>query len=288
VKRLTAEADWPEDWKVAAFYDSFEVFGEIPRAARARGHAYSYLNRRRHTLEMVATAAAPGATVLDVAGGHGNFTLSLAEMGYEVTWNDLRAHLAGYVRRKHERGIVHYAPGNVFDLNFHGSFDLVLITEIIEHVAHPDEFLAAVSRFVRPGGHIVMTTPNGGYLRNRLPKFSTWSDPSVFEKDQFKPNADGHIFLMHEDEIAPLAQRAGLRVRELRLYTNPLTNGWAGTSPLLRILPRAGVEALERGTGRLPRPVLRKACTALGALLQRPAADGDPAAATRADQGGPK
>jgi len=272
VKQLTPEPGWPDDWKLAHFYDSFEIHDEMPRDSKALGHAYSYLNRRQHTLELIAKIAPAGSAVLDVAGGHGNFTLSLAEMGYEVTWNDLRADLAQYVQMKHEAGTVHYAPGNVFDLSFENRFDVVLITEIIEHVAHPDQFLAKVGGFVRPGGHIVMTTPNGGYFRNRLPKFSEWSDPSVFEKHQFKPGADGHIFLMHRDEIAGLARQAGLEVVETRLYTNMVTNGWAKTDVFLHMLPRAGVTSLEALTQRLPLAIRTKICTAMGVLLRRPAA----------------
>jgi 2-polyprenyl-3-methyl-5-hydroxy-6-metoxy-1,4-benzoquinol methylase len=40
-------------------------------------------------------------------------------------------------------------------------FDAVLITEVIEHVAHPDEFLAKTAALVKPHGSIVLTTPNG-------------------------------------------------------------------------------------------------------------------------------
>lgn len=43
---------------------------------------------------------------------------------------------------------------------------VVLMTEIIEHVAHPDEFLTRIASLVRPGGWVIITTPNGGYWRN--------------------------------------------------------------------------------------------------------------------------
>ena len=124
------------------------------------------------TLAILGEVLEPGARVLDVAGAQGNFSLALAEMGYRVTWNDLRGELADYVRLKHERGAVEYAPGNMFELRADTLFDAVLITEVIEHVAHPDQFLAQAAALVRPGGYVVMTTPNGRYFRNTLPKFS--------------------------------------------------------------------------------------------------------------------
>src|ERR1043166_1848550 len=56
-----------------------------------------------------------------------------------------------------------------------------LITEIIEYVAHPDEFLRKAASLAKPGGYIVMTTPNGGDFLNRLPKF-----PSVPIRNRLK------------------------------------------------------------------------------------------------------
>ena len=111
------------------------------------------------------------------AVARGNYTLWLAEQGYDVTWNDLRADLEGYVRLKHERGSVRYAPGDAFKLEFPEPFDLVIITEIIEHVAHPDEFLAQVARLTRPGGYVLLSTPNGGYFLSDRPRFSDPNQP---------------------------------------------------------------------------------------------------------------
>jgi 2-polyprenyl-3-methyl-5-hydroxy-6-metoxy-1,4-benzoquinol methylase len=100
------------------------------------------------------------------------------------------------VQLKHECGDVRYVPGNFFGRG--RGFDAVLFTEVIEHVAHPDKFLAKVSSVLKPNGVAVMSTPNGRYLFNQLPQFSDCSDPSVFESVQFRPNLDGHIFLkMH-------------------------------------------------------------------------------------------
>jgi 2-polyprenyl-6-hydroxyphenyl methylase/3-demethylubiquinone-9 3-methyltransferase len=225
-----------------------EVYGHIDRS----GYAAAYAERRRHTLELVQKAVAPPATILDIAAAQGNFTLTLAEQGYPVTWNDLRADLAGYVQLKHEKGTVHYAPGNAFELAFEHLFDLVLIAEVIEHVAHPDQFLVNTARLVRPGGYVVMTTPHGGYVRNRLPRFSDYADPSVFESQQFSPDSNGHIFLLHTDEVHALAAKAGLHVIEHRVFTNVLTNGHMKTAALHRALPARAIAAIESVSTRLP------------------------------------
>ena|SRR2546421_2614906 len=248
MKRVQPDESWPKTWQESYSYDLDEVYGEISN----HGYAYAYQNRRRRTLRLLTEVLEPGARILDIAAAQGNFSLALAELGFDVTWNDLRADLADYVRLKYERGQIRFAPGNVFELQFPSLFDTVLITEIIEHVAHPDDFLAKAAALVRPGGYIVMTTPNGGYFKNTLPKFSECADPAIYESVQFKPNSDGHIFLLHVEEIEPLARRAGLSVDRIALFTNPLTAGHVKTEALLRITPRFLVNALEAATQTLP------------------------------------
>ena len=191
-------------------------------------------------------------------------------MGYEVTWNDMRAELADYVRMKQERGTIHFAPGNAFDLQPTELFDGVLITEVIEHTAHPDELLTRSAQLVRPGGYVIMTTPNGAYFRNQLPKFTEVADPTVYESVQFKPDTDGHIFLLHPDELEPLARRAGLELEKMTLSTNPLTNGHLKTEAILRRLPRPVVEGIETLSGRLPFDLTSRLLTQLAARFRRP------------------
>ena len=266
MKRVYIQEDWPETWKSSYPYDLEEVYGEITN----RGYAYAYDDRRRQTIRLLTEVLTPDARILDIAAAQGNFSIALAEMGYDVTWNDLREDLAGYVRLKQERGKVHFVPGNAFELSFPTLFDAVLITEIIEHVAHPDEFLVKTAQLVRPGGYIVMTTPNGAYFRNTLPKFSDCPDPSVYEAVQFKPNSDGHIFLLHPDEVRPLASRAGLEVEQIALFTNPLTNGHMKMELLLRALPRSLVNTIEAATQRLPDPICRKLLLQMGVRFRKP------------------
>jgi 2-polyprenyl-3-methyl-5-hydroxy-6-metoxy-1,4-benzoquinol methylase len=267
MRQPTPQVSWPDSWVHSFAFDREEVFGPISN----RGYAYAYDTRRAITHALLAGAMPPPARVIDIAAAQGNFALALAEQGYDVTWNDLREELAGYVRLKHEHGLLRYAPGNAFELSFEQPFDVALITEVIEHVAHPDDFLRCTARLVRPGGCIVMTTPNGAHLRNTLPRFSDCPDPSAYESGQFKPDADGHIFLLHPDEVHRLAREAGLVVETLVHFTNPLTNGHLKTRRVLDTLPRRVIESIESATQRLPRALGHRLNLQLGARLRKPA-----------------
>lgn len=248
MKRPQFSNDWPESWKQSYSYDCEEVWGEIS----VYGYAYAYENRSEKALKAVSSRLPKGSRILDVAAAQGNFSLRLAELGYRVTWNDLRAELADYVRLKQGDYALEFQPGNAFEIKFPELFDCVIITEIIEHVAHPDRFLVQVANLVKPGGYIVMTTPNGRYFINDLPRFSDCPNPDQFESQQFKPNSDGHIFLLWPDEVRSLATAAGLTVESVELFTSPLLNGHMKLGKLLPLLPKKLIQVIDRVLVGLP------------------------------------
>jgi 2-polyprenyl-6-hydroxyphenyl methylase/3-demethylubiquinone-9 3-methyltransferase len=99
MNRIQYENNWPESWKLSYYYDCQELWGEIDNYT----YYYCYKNRRDAALKYLTSAIPNNGRIIDIAAGQGNFSLSLAEMGYNVTWNDLRTELSEYVRKKYER-----------------------------------------------------------------------------------------------------------------------------------------------------------------------------------------
>lgn len=264
MKTLSYSETWPESWKYSYSYDCLEVYNH----GDSSGYVRAYQQRVKHTINFIKTVAKPSAKILDIAAAQGNFSLRLAELGYKVTWNDLREDLIDYVKLKYETGDIHYLPGNIFSLNANQQFDVVLLAEVIEHVAHPDQLLKKIAEFVKPGGHIVITTPNGEYFRNRLPRFSDCPNPEAFESIQFKPNSDGHIFLLHLDEIHKITQALNLKIEKISFFANPLTNGHIKLWLLLKLIPYGLVNWFEKLSQQLPLKIKKRIFVGTAVLIK--------------------
>ena len=166
--------------------------------------------------------------VLEVAAGDASLSACLRADGVAAFANDLRAEsLREAAANFINAGDITLLPGNLFDLRPSriGTFDVIAACEIIEHVAHPEEFLSHLKQFLTPDGCILLTTPNGSYFRNRLPTIVQIKDFKTLENGQFKPDADGHLFLITPRELRELAKRTGLSIAALDLFGTPFVTG---------------------------------------------------------------
>ena len=99
-----------------------------------------------------------GLCVLDLPAGYGLLTDALRGMGHEVASGDINR----------ERPDYHYVD-MAASLPFgDASFDAALCLEGVEHLVDPTAFIAEISRVIRPGGHIVLSTPNVMNFYSRL------------------------------------------------------------------------------------------------------------------------
>ncbi len=101
-----------------------------------------------------------GKTALDVGCGAGLLAEPLARMGAAVTAIDAAPELIA-VARAHAEGqrlAIDYRAAAVEAME--GKFDLITCLEVIEHVADPQAFVAALAACLAPGGLMILSTPN--------------------------------------------------------------------------------------------------------------------------------
>lgn len=100
-----------------------------------------------------------GRAALDVGCGAGLLTEPLARLGAHVTGIDAAPELIEAARtHAGQAGLaIRYVAGEVAALD--GRFDLVTALEVVEHVADPAAFVAALADRLTPDGLLVMSTP---------------------------------------------------------------------------------------------------------------------------------
>lgn len=208
---------------------------------------------------------------LEVAAGGGGLSTRLAASGCDVVANDLREEeLKASLEEFIDGDEVRIEGGNMFDLSPErlGKFDLVLARDVIEHVAHPRELLEHLKNFLEPDGRLLLTTPNGSYFRNKLPTFSEVKNFDELEAQQFKPDADGHLFLLTPRELCQLAESVGLSVERLNAWGTPMLSGHAAFRYLAALPLTKAAYLTELLAQRLPSAARVRACTALSATLR--------------------
>ncbi len=110
------------------------------------------------------TASYPSRSikVLDLAAGHGAFTQELFQLNYDVEACDLfpeHFHFDKVVCKKAD--LTKSLP---FDDNY---FDVVVAMEVTEHIMDHEVFFREIHRILKPGGRLLVSTPNILSLKSR-------------------------------------------------------------------------------------------------------------------------
>lgn len=198
--------------------------------------SYEAMGRFRFLQTLTAARSIKFQRSLEVAGGDGFLGACLWQPDRTIVINDIRD-LA------HERTAwingdkIQFLPGDLFGLTPQtvGLFDLVIACEVLEHVAYGKEMIEHLVTFLKPGGTLLLTTPNGSYFRSKLPTYSSIRDFSVFESRQFQPDADGHLYLYTKKDLEGILQAAGMKNISIHTSITPFISGHAG----MRFLPKS-------------------------------------------------
>jgi ubiquinone/menaquinone biosynthesis C-methylase UbiE len=133
---------------------------------------------------------APGARVLEVGCGTGNYSLALAERaGCAVHGVDPSAEMLARARAR--SGQIDFREGRAEDLPFAtASFDLVFSVDVIHHVADRPAAYREAFRVLRPGGRVCTVTDSEWIIRHRQPLSAYFPETVAAELGRYPPIAD--------------------------------------------------------------------------------------------------
>lgn len=132
--------------------------------------------------------------VLDVGCGNGYLANQLSKIGHHVIGVDIaedgiRIAKETYPHLRFELHSVYERFDCLLDI----PADVVIASEVIEHLYYPQQFLKNIHLALRSGGYLILTTPYHGYLKNLgISLFNGWDQHHHPEKE------GGHIKFFSE------------------------------------------------------------------------------------------
>ena len=184
----------PRVLDLAALYESeYYVFSE-PESVRY-DHAFAQV--RRH-LDPQLGVAEGHLDILEVGSARGHLLHILNHIGHRACGIEISQHASQWSRRWFG---VDVRQGMIEDYAKDpsaGRFDLVWCNDVIEHVPDPLAFVRSCAEVLKPGGRLILDTPNAGSSAV-LASRPDWNGYNPF-----------HIFLFNEANIGMLCRKARL------------------------------------------------------------------------------
>lgn len=200
----------------AEFYESTtyreQVDGDASVAAFAAAHDAEQLSR----IALLGTERFAGRVVADVGCGGGSFLHTVAPLAGSCVAIEPAAHF-----REHLRSVGHDTYGYASEAAEARpeSVDVVTCFSVIEHVQDPVGLLADIRMLLRPGGHVVISTPNAADALLSLL-------PGDYERFFYRK---AHLYYFDAEAITRALERAGfteVRVRFVQRFGLGNTLGW--------------------------------------------------------------
>lgn len=107
-------------------------------------------------------------SVCDLGCGNGHISGRLATLGYEVTGIDASKSGVQLAQRTYPQAnfIEALIDRDLKEKIEQPEFDLVLSSDVIEHLYRPSDLLETAQSLLKPAGHVLIGTPYHGYLKN--------------------------------------------------------------------------------------------------------------------------
>lgn len=154
-----------------------------------------------------------GCRVLDIGCGNGLLSGLFLDRGCHVVGVDLSEEGVAIARSSYPAGRFELVPadGRILQRLGEPPFDLVVSTEVIEHLYDPSDFLKGSFGALRPGGRAIVSTPYHGYWKNVL-----IAATGKFDQHVQVQNKGGHIKFWSRATLERAMQREGFGDFEFR------------------------------------------------------------------------
>jgi 2-polyprenyl-3-methyl-5-hydroxy-6-metoxy-1,4-benzoquinol methylase len=163
--------------KSTKYYD--KRFGEDDQSASLTSEEVFRIREIKKQVSKITKSTSQNHQILDFGCGRGWIANNLKDFGV-VTGIDLSP--KAVAKAKQQYPDVNFLSGDLGDDFFRQSleekFDVVVSSEVIEHLDEQKIFMVNIKKALKPGGMLVLTTPNGNFYNHYFDKSrSHWGQP---------------------------------------------------------------------------------------------------------------
>ena len=117
--------------------------------------------------EALSANADENSKILEIGSGLGYLTYSLVKAKYNATGLDLSQTAVDSAK---ETFGDHYVCVNLHEyaVTNEGTYDIIILTEVIEHIYKPVEFIVSIMKLLKPSGLVIITTPNKSFFQKDI------------------------------------------------------------------------------------------------------------------------
>ncbi|NWF64079.1 MAG: class I SAM-dependent methyltransferase [Chloroflexi bacterium] len=162
-----------------------------------------------------------GKKALDIGCGGGLFLSKLKAEGAEVTGIELSDTRAYYAATRHGFEVIKRAIENEYWQSLYGTFDIVSMWDVIEHVNYPLATLQHAAKMLKPGGVLFVDTPCRDAFYHRFGEFTYTISGGrfpTFLNAMYSSKPFGHKQIFSLAEMHGLFEAAGLVMVELKRF----------------------------------------------------------------------
>jgi SAM-dependent methyltransferase len=162
-----------------------------------------------------------GRRVLDIGCGGGLFLAKMQAAGADVLGVELSDTRAHYAKTKYGFEVVKRTIEDEYWKSFHGTFDVVTLWDVIEHVNFPLATLSAAAKMLKSGGILLIDTPCRDAFYHRFGEFTykiSGGRFPTFLNTMYSAKPFGHKQIFSLGEMKSALEMAGLEVVELKRF----------------------------------------------------------------------
>lgn len=195
----------PSPEELATFYPDTYWWEEEPSSASRLAEIYRQFVLRDHVGFVSKALRRPGP-VLDVGCGGGSFLHAIEQEGRAVFGSDISQKAARTALAQYD---IPAACASLPDLPFReGSFAVVTMFHVLEHLPDPLAALEATWRLLAPGGRIVVQVPNAACWQLLL-LGERWSGLDI----------PRHLIDFRAEDLEGLLEHCGFEVRRRKFFS---------------------------------------------------------------------